>query len=579
MIKEIEQQFQKIFLKSWYPLFCIALAIFLVYSSTLLSDIVYLDDNVLITGQYQFNQDLTNISQAFKEDIFRTPQGGGTFYRPVERLSFMLDAQFGEYALIFVSHLSNILLHILAMILLYLFLLKINIKKEIAFLFVFIFSVHPLTAQTVAFLVGRNDSLLAIFVFPSLIFFIDFLQKQKYKYLIWHFIFYAIALFTKETAVVIPVICSLYLLIFAGFRQIIINYKFCLKLISGWFLITGLWFVIRLSVLGRFIGNAEYNIFLSIYKNLPSLLPATGKVFLPFDLSVFPVMKDMSLVYGIISLIFLTIWFILSEKKNLKLIGFGLSWFFIFIFLTLVKPISTVPEFSENRIYMPMFGFIFVILGLGMIKLPLVLKEKINSKESKKIIILFTSLILVLILSTVTIYRNQYYKDKFNFWKNATETSPSFAFNHNNLGAMQYLNGDFKNAEMEFKKALELNPEEKMAHNNLGLIYASQNKFASAEDEYKKELEINPNYDNAYYNLGLLYFKESKFKEAEKSWQTTLMINPNYTDAIKSLTLYYYEQNNYKELLPYANELYRRGYELPPEILKALQTYIKNKNF
>ena len=579
MIKEIEQQFQKIFLESWRHLFWISLTIFLVYSSTLLSDIVYLDDNVLITGQYQFNQDLTNIPQAFKEDIFRMPQGGGTFYRPIERLSFMLDAQFGEYALIFVSHLSNILLHILAMILLYLFLLKINIKKETAFLFVLIFSIHPLTAQTVAFLAGRNDSLLAISVFPALIFFIEFLQKQKYKYLTWHFVFFTIALFTKETAVVIPVICSLYLLIFAGFRQIIINYKFCLKLISGWVLITGLWFVIRLSVLGQFIGNAEYNIFLSIYKNLPSLLPAIGKILLPFDLSVFPVMKDMSLTYGLISLVFLVIWFIFSERKNLKLIIFGFSWFFIFIFLTLVKPIDTVPEFSENRIYLPMLGFIFVILGLGTIRLPNLFKEKINYKANKKVIILFISLVLILILSTVTIYRNQYYKNKFSFWQNATETSPSFAFNHNNLGAMEYLNGDLNTAEIEFKKALELNHKERMAHNNLGLIYASQNKFKEAESEYKKELEINPNYDNTYYNLGLLYFKEGNYKDAEKNWQTTLMINPNYIDAIKSLTLYYYEQNNYKELLPYANELYRRGYELPPEILKALQTYIKNKNF
>lgn len=578
MIREIGQQFQKIFLESWRPFFWIALAIFLVYSATLLSNIVYLDDNVLITGQYQFNQDLINISQAFKEDIFRTPQGGGTFYRPVERISFILDAQFGEWSLIFVSHLSNILLHILAMILLYLFLLKINIKKEIAFLFTLLFSVHPLTAQTVAFLAGRNDSLLAISVFPALIFFIDFLQKQKYKYLIWHFIFFAIALFTKETAVVIPVICSIYLLIFAGFKKIIINYKVCLKLIVGWILITGLWFLIRLSILNHFIGNAEYNIFQSIYKNLPSLLPAIGKIFLPFDLSVFPVMKDMTLIYGLISLILLAGWFIFSEKKNLKLIGFGFSWFFIFIFLTLVKPIDTVPEFSENRIYLPMLGFIFVILGLGTIKLPIIFKEKINYETNKKAIILFISLILVLILSSITIHRNQHYKDKFSFWKNATETSPSFAFNHNNLGAMQYLNGDLYNSEIEFKKALELNPEEKMVHNNLGLIYTSQNKLKEAENEYKEELKINPNYDNAYYNLGLLYFKESKFKEAEKSWQITLMINPNYTDAIKSLVMYYYEQKNYKELLPYANELYRRGYNLSPEMIQTLQTYVKQIN-
>lgn len=575
MIKEIEQQFQKIFLKSWYPLFCIALAIFLVYSATLLSDIVYLDDNVLITGQYQFNQDLSNISQAFKEDIFRTPQGGGTFYRPIERLSFILDAQFGEYALIFVSHLSNILIHILAMILLYLFLLKINIKKETAFLFTLLFSVHPLTAQTVALLVGRNDSLLAISVFPALIFFVDFLQKQKHKYLVWHFIFFAIALFTKETAVVIPVICSVYLLIFAGFKKIIINYKVCLKLIFGWILITGLWFLIRLSVLNHLIGSAEYNIFVSIYKNLPSLLPTIGKIFLPFNLSVFPIMKDMTMFYGVFSIILLVVWFVLSEKKNLKLISFGFSWFFIFIFLTLVKPVNTVSEFSENRIYLPMFGFIFVILGLGMIRLPLKLKEKINYEANKKIIILFISLILILILSSVTIYRNKYYKNHFSFWKNATTTSPNFAFNHNSLGAMQYLNGDMENAEKEFKKALELNPEEKMSHNNLGLIYASQNKLASAENEYQEELKINPNYDNAYFNLGLLYWKKEEHKKAEESWQRTLMINPNYTDAIKYLAMYYYQQKNYKELLPYANELYRRGYNLPPEILEALRPYIK----
>lgn len=574
MTKTIEKRFYKIFLESWLPFFWIAMSIFIVYSPTLLSGIVYLDDNVLITGQYQSNKDLINVFSAFSEDIFKTPQGGGTFYRPVERLSFIIDAQFGEWPLIFISHVSNILLHILAMSLLYLFLLKVNLKKWAAFLFVLIFSIHPLTAQTVAFLAGRNDSLLAIFVFPSLLFFIDFLRRQRYTDLTLHYIFFAIALFTKETAVVIPVICSLYLLLFIGFKKIIINYKVYLKLVSGWVLITGLWFLIRLSVLNHFIGNAEYNIFLSIYKNLESLLPAIGKVFLPFELSVFPVMQDMTLLYGLISITVLAIWFILSEKKNLKLIFFGFSWFFIFIFLTLVKPIDTVPEFSENRIYLPMFGFIFVILGLGMIKLPDLLKEKINYVVNKRKIILIISFIVVIILSFITIYRNQYYKDKISFWRNATETSPSFAFNHNNLGAMEYLNGNLAVAEIEFKNALALNPKEKMAHNNLGLIYASQSKLKEAEIEYKKELEINPNYDNAYYNLGLLYWNEGKYKDAEINWERTLMINSNYTDALKSLMIYYYDQKDYKNLLLCVNELYRRGFKVPTQISQALQMHI-----
>ena len=165
-----------------------------------------------------------------------------------------------------------------------------------------------------------------------------------------------------------------------------------------------------------------------------------------------------------------------------------------------------------------------MILGLGWIKLPLFLKEKINYKK----IIVFISLLIILIFSSVTIYRNQYYKDKLSFWKNATETSPNFAFNHNNLGAMYYLDKNIEEAEKEFKKALELNPEEKMAHNNLGLVYVNKGQLQDAEDEYKKELEINPYYDNAYYNLGLLYWGEKRYDEAKKSWKKILEINPNF---------------------------------------------------
>lgn len=531
MISGKKPKLSKIFLESWHPFFWIAMLIFLVYSTAFFSKIVYLDDNVLITGQYQFNKNLSNIPQAFNEDIFRTSHNGGTFYRPILRLTFMLDAQFGEGSIVFISHFTNILLHILTIWLLFKFLLKLNIKKETAFLFALIFSIHPLAAQTVAFIPGRNDSLLAIFIFLPLIFFINFLQTQKNKYLLWHLLFFALALFTKETAIVLPIICAIYFLIFIGRKEIIKKYKIYLKFGLGWIGIGIFWFLARRSVLHNFIGNAEYNFLLSISKNLLSLIPAVGKIFLPFNLSVFPVMKDMPFSYGLISLVLLAIWFCLSKKKNLKLIAFGFLWFFVFILLTLIKPINTVPEFSENRIYLPMFGFIFVILGLGAIRLPAVAKKKINYEINSKKIILFASILIILIFSSITIYRNNYYKDKLNFWKNAAETSPSFAFNHNNLGAMYYLDGKYDLAEKCYKKSLAINNFEPMAHNNLGLIYANKGLFKEAEQEYLEELSFNPYYDNAHFNLGLLYYKISRLEEAKKEWGKTLEINPEHSDA------------------------------------------------
>ncbi|MCX6753471.1 MAG: tetratricopeptide repeat protein, partial [Candidatus Nomurabacteria bacterium] len=186
-------------------------------------------------------------------------------------------------------------------------------------------------------------------------------------------------------------------------------------------------------------------------------------------------------------------------------------------------------------------------------------------------IILIISLLIILIFSCVTIYRNKYYKNKLNFWQNATTTSPSFAFNHSNLGAMYYLDGKIDGAEIEYKKALVLNYYEPMVHNNLGLVYANQGKLKEAEEEYKKEMEVNPGYDNAYFNLGLLYFGEGRYDDATNNWKKTLQINPNYVDALKALTSYYYNQKNYEEAALYAKGLLQMGFELPPDLLKILQ--------
>lgn len=528
----LKNRYQEIFLNSWHPFIWMASIIFLVYSATLFFNIVYLDDNVLVVGDHSYNKNLSNLPLVFQEDIFRTPYQGGSFYRPILRLSFMLDAQFGEDAIIFMSHLTNLLLHIFAVCLLFILLMKLGIKKETAVWFSLIFGIHPLTAQTVSFIPGRNDSLLAIFVFPALWFFVDFLQTRKNKAYFWHLIFLAIALLTKETAIVVPVLCLVYAIIFIGVKKIVADYKHYIYLLAGWLSLCLSWFLIRKAVLNNFIGNADYHISLSIFKNLPTLIPAIGKIFLPFNLSVFPVLQDMTMVYGVISLILLLAWFILSRNKNYKLTIFGITWFGLFVLTTLIKPMDKTPDFSENRLYLPMLGFIFILLGVGRAKF-------VNFISKKTIIIL--GLLLIIVFSSITVFRNKYYKNKINFWNNAVTTSPSFAFNHNNLGAMYYLDGNYNLAEKEFQRALDLNSQEKLAHNNLGLIYASKGDYENAIEEYKTELKINPYYDNALYNMGLAYWNMDKKEDAVKNWQETIAADPNYLDAYKALITFYQE--------------------------------------
>jgi len=546
-------------LKLLPPLFWIALAVILVYSQTLFADIVYLDDNVLVVEHYAFNNNMRNIGQAFREDIFRSPVKTGSFYRPLERISFMLDAQFGPDAIVFMSHLSNLLLHLLAVYLFYRFLLVLEISKIRALIFSLIFAVHPLTAQTVAFISGRNDSLLAIFTLPCLFFLVLFWKQKKVQYIIGHFIFLILALFTKETAAVIPFISIAYVILFTNIKKIVFEYKSYLYLFAGWSAILACWFYARWLVLNNLIGNANYQIIDSIVSNFPVLLPTIGKVLLPFHLSVFPVFQDMPKIYGIISIILLGVMFVLAKRKNYRMMIFGGVWFFLFFILTLIKPASTTPDFSENRIYLPMLGFIFIIIGLEP-------DQILNTfYQNKRKLIAYSSLtILFVIFSSITIYRNRYYINKMNFWQNAVVTSPSFAFNHNNLGAMYYLDNKFALAEEEFQQAITLNANEKLAHNNLGLIYMRNNQFLEAEVEFNKELHINPLYDNAYANLGILFFKMKKLDKGAENFEKVLKINPDRMDALQALAVYYNQKNDLVRATYYANEYNKRAAQLSP---------------
>jgi len=569
------QWLKKFFLKPLeHPFFWIALVILVVYSGTIFYDIVYLDDNVLVVDHYQFNKNLANISQAFYEDIFRSPFGEGSFYRPIERLTFMFDAQFGQKSIILMSHISNVFFHIISICLLFSLFLNFKIKKETALLFSLIFAVHPLTAQTVAFISGRNDPLLAIFIFPALIFFLKYLKTQKRKYYFWHLTFFVLALFTKETAIILPLVCLSYILFFVNLKKVIINYKSYLFLSVGWTSALFFWFMIRREVLNNLVSNADIHPIPSIIKNLPATIPAIGKVILPIRLSVFPVLKDMTMTYGFVVLAILFFWFILSKNKNYRWILFGISWFLLFIMLTLIKPSNTTPEFSENRIYIPMFGFIFLLLGLGKLNFLDKIKNKINPEFQKKIIIIL-GIIVIIIFSSITMYRNRYYKDKISFWQNAVTTSPSFAFNHNNLGAMYYLEEKLDEAEKEYKIAIEINNKEPMAHNNLGIIYKNKEKFQEADEEYDKELSFNPYYFAAYANKAILYGKMGRDEDALNAWKKSLEINPRFAKALYNIFTYYYQKQDKENAIFWINETQRRGIPLLPEMQKMLNPFAR----
>jgi predicted membrane-bound mannosyltransferase len=104
----------------------------------------------------------------------------------------------------------NIIFHLLTACLVFLLFKKIIKRRSIAFLLSLVFLIHPAISQAVAWLPGRNDTLLAFFSLLAILFFQKFSSSPKFKFLGLYSVFFFFALLTKETALFLPLLVIVY---------------------------------------------------------------------------------------------------------------------------------------------------------------------------------------------------------------------------------------------------------------------------------------------------------------------------------------------------------------------------------
>ena len=105
-------------------------------------------------------------------------QKGKGYYRPIQTVSFMIDTQIsGEEP--YVYHFSNILYHILTVIVFFFLLRKLGVRDGISFFISLLFSVHPLFTDAIAWIPGRGDLLSGFILFGFISFFSYIIIAQK----------------------------------------------------------------------------------------------------------------------------------------------------------------------------------------------------------------------------------------------------------------------------------------------------------------------------------------------------------------------------------------------------------------
>ncbi|MEI6529562.1 MAG: tetratricopeptide repeat protein [Candidatus Falkowbacteria bacterium] len=505
--------------KGWRPYFLLFVLGFLLYTQALFFDFSYLDDQSLIIENAPIIGSFKNIGTVFTSDAFFSMTK--YYYRPILNVSLMLDMHIAGM-LPFIYHLSNILIHILVAWLIYRLFIKLNYSRILAWLFAAIFIVHPVLTQAVAWIPGRNDSLLALFVLAAFNLFLEFKESPKLKYFVGYLACLLLALFTKETAALLPVIVIIYFLLIDR-KKISKSDKWLL--VFGSLAVGIIWYIFRSFALESDPLSLKI-VFDSVLRNAPALLVSLGKVFLPFDLAVLPILADAKIVYGLIILPLLLLALFFSKNKRSSYLLLGFSWFILFLLPSLVRlnPIDT-PDFLEHRLYLPIIGLFIIIAEIDWIK----------NFDFRKRISKIIAILLIVFFMALSYRHLQVFKNRISFWQSAVSTSPHSALANRNLGAMYYLDNNLVEAEKSYRQALAINDKEPMAHNNLGLIYFDQGNYGQAEREYKKELSLYPSYDKALVNLGNLYYSEKRLTEAGDLWGAALKSNPRNYEAYSRL--------------------------------------------
>lgn len=489
-------------LRSWRPYFLIFVVGFLLYSQTLFFGFTYFDDNSLIIDNQEILSEVKNVGRIFSSDVFMADAEQNFYYRPFLNLSLMLDAQLGKLdsgtaVLPFFFHFSNIILHLSAALLIFYILTRLFRRKTLAFILTLVFVVHPALAPAVAWIPGRNDSLLAIFVLSAFLMFLNFLEKPRLRSYFGYLALFFCALLTKESAIGLPLAVIFYFWL-VDRDKIAFNDKVALIIGSGSIVLV--WLMLR-RVAFDFNSAGQLAGFADIWHNLPALFIFAGKIILPFDLSVLPTLANARFIWGILGLSgFLALYFI-TPPKHANRFWFGVFWIGIFLFPTFLNPGNSA-GFLSHRLYLSFFGFLLILGEFDWANPPFVKRRRY---------FLIISAILV-IFAFLTVIHSASFRDRLIFWRNAVAYSPLSALAQRNLGVMYYFSGQLPLAEKYYRQALQLNPKEPMAHNNLGVIYMEQGKFRQAAAEFYNELAINPDYPNALDNLRRLQF----FMKAEE---------------------------------------------------------------
>jgi tetratricopeptide (TPR) repeat protein len=507
------------------------------FANSLTGDFTY-DDKAIVRDNVRI-QSPDTLGQVFATSYFGGPRGSGTAYRPILLLSYAVQWWIhGKRAVLF--HAVNLLLHVAATLFVWGLWRRLRFPAAAALAASLLFAVHPIHVEAVASLVGRGETLAALFALLYLHLALRLWERRRRSaaVLAAALLLYALALLTKESAAAAPALAFLcYFRLGAGgtLARLREALRRGLRLYAGSALVLAGYFGLREWALGGWIKSGRTGIFevenslapLSAIARVGNasllLLRYLGRMLFPLRLSadesawsIRPVPAASAL--AIAAVLLLAAVAALSLSKPCSAAGFGFLFFGIALLpaSNLLFPIGTI--FAERLAYLPSAG-ICLIAGAALAGSAEHLEGLSRPRKTALAAALF-------LLSVRTAIRNTVWRSDESLFENSVAVAPGSAKNHYNLGYIRAEHFRFREGLEAYRRATEIYPKYWDAWTGRARCERELGMLSAARRSCERALEALPTLENGFFGLGLVFEAQRKDREALEVYRKGLAKNP-----------------------------------------------------
>lgn len=523
-------------------LFLVSLALYL---PTLRNDFIT-DDKM----QILLNPIVTepgNLSQAFTGDVWAFAHSAdavkGTssnYYRPLQLIVYSLEFKlFGQRPWLW--HLVNVLLNAAVVCLVYLVLAALS-NPSLALLSAFWFALHPMHTEAVAWIAALPELQCAIFLLLALLFY----HRARtggpaYGLALLSLLSFLAALFTKETALLFPLILLAYeyFLRQAGLRR---PRPWLIPALFSLFPVV-LYLIMRISALGGFapnpqVGRGDLRLWDILLAAPPVFARYLSKLIVPIGMNYFyafplPTRFQALTLVGLLLAAALVAAALFFRNRH-PLLSFAIAWFLLTLAPAFNFKSIGINFFTERYLYIPSIGFC-VLAASGA-------RGLFQKSQSRSVqLALSLPLVLLFLFYVAQIERRiPIFHDNFSLFTFTVRQSPESPSVQASMAAAYYDLGDLDHAIEHASRAISLDPRMDLVRINLAWYLTDKQRYAEAIVQLQEVLRTHPSYLPALINLAKVYTLQGDWPRARECYQRAALLEParaSYFNQLSSLTL------------------------------------------